>query len=201
MAHGKAQDALVKLIAQAPQHALAQYALVDVDAHAEAAVDQQQAEQGAAKDQEIGNLIEREGHDLLREVLAVDGVVDDDLGQAQGHVQEWEGRHRRHEDRNLLGFGVPPDIREDSLFHVFSLRYWALRHAVRTRPPAAMKAAAPTAPTVLWHGNGGKGAQKPAVSQCEIVANRRPERPLFSGSCLLYPGRQTLAQGHRHFRS
>ena len=120
MVHGKAQDALVKLIAQAPQHALGQYALINVDTHPEAAVDQQQAEQGAAKDQEIGNLIEREGHDLPWEVLAVDGVVDDDLGQVQRHVQEWEGRHRHHEDRNLLGFGVPPDIREDSLFHMFA---------------------------------------------------------------------------------
>ena len=41
--------------------------------------------------------------------------------------------------------------------------------------------------------------QQAVVPQFEILPNQRPERPLFSGSCLLYAGRQTLAQGHRHF--
>jgi hypothetical protein len=39
------------------------------------------------------------------------------------------------------------------------------------------------------------------MSQFEILPNQRPERPLFSESCLLYAQRQTLAQGHRYFCS
>ena len=131
--HGKAQQSVDKLEAQLAQHALAQPALVGVDVELEQAVDdhQEQEDQGkrhqgvealqvdtrenlnAAARQEPGGHIDGDaeimlGRVLRREPPALDGAVDDQLGQVE---RQEVGRHRRQHDEqdvNLHRLGVTP---------------------------------------------------------------------------------------------
>ena len=136
----EAQDAVVELVAQAAQHALAHAALLGVDALLELAVDHHGGQEDEAHGHEIGQLIDREAVEQMdvkaaeevrqaeidraplddRRVLegvARDAVVDDRLRHAER--QEVEDLRKDDEDQNddLLGSAVAPDVGKQISLH------------------------------------------------------------------------------------
>src|SRR5262249_29943823 len=140
MRRRKAQDAVVELVAQAPQHALAHAALLGVDALLELTVHDDGGQEDKAHDHQIGQLIdleaveqadhlarqdrrkiefpyqERNGRAVL-EGGALDAVVDDRLGHRERQEVENLGEHHQAQDHELLWPAVSPDIREQIALH------------------------------------------------------------------------------------
>ncbi len=133
------QDAVVELVTQAAQHALAHAALLGVDALPELAVDDHRPQEDEAHDHQIGQLVGREavvqvdvaadeagqrnrhrqhlhGRRVL-EGIARDAVVDDRLGNAERQEIEHLRKHHEHQDDELLVPTVPPDIGEEIALH------------------------------------------------------------------------------------
>ena len=85
---GKAQRVAEQLVAQAPQHPLAEPPFVDVDEVFESAVGADQQQKYAAQNHQVLNLIELDTVNDLRKVRSGDGLVDNDLRQFQGCIEE-----------------------------------------------------------------------------------------------------------------
>ena len=91
MRQREAQHPHKQVIAQPPEHALAQEALVDVDDVFEGLVDDDQQQEDGAECKQIFQLIEFKPEIGLREIAALDRLVQDDLGQVQKDIEEGEG--------------------------------------------------------------------------------------------------------------
>src|SRR5512144_1617745 len=88
---GKTQCVAEQLVAQAPQHPLAEPPFVDVDVVFESAVGADQQQKYAAQNHQVLNLIELDIVNDLRKVRSGDGLVDNDLRQFEGCIEEWKG--------------------------------------------------------------------------------------------------------------
>src|SRR3546814_13151335 len=89
------QDPGIELVAQPPQHALAELAAVDVDDVFERAVDADQHQEHSRQRPQILQLPEREAEPFCREGgpgLGVQGLVDDLLREFQRVVERSEER-------------------------------------------------------------------------------------------------------------
>ena len=117
MGQREAHDPPDQGVAQAPQHALSDDATEHVDVEFEAAVDEDQGEEEAAEDQQIGNLFDLESQELPGKLSPADGFVNDCLEQVQRQVKERErqGRHRQKDDLFLLA--VAEDVAENVRAH------------------------------------------------------------------------------------
>src|SRR5829696_1523713 len=119
MRQWKAQHPQVELIAEAPQHPLAERSLVGVDAVLETAVDQYRREEGQAQDQKVGDALELEAEKGLRKLrVLADRLVDDRLRQVQRQVEKRKGRQRHQQDDDLLLPAVLDDEAENRRFEV-----------------------------------------------------------------------------------
>ena len=109
----------VEVVAQPPQHALAQEPGVDIDVVLEGAVDHHQAEEDAAKHEQVGYLIELQAQQLGGEVLGlgVDGVVDDLFGQVEREIYEGHRHRGNRQQDELRAQAEADDVTEDALFH------------------------------------------------------------------------------------
>ena len=136
----KAQDAVVELVAQAAQHALAHPALLRIDALLELAVDDHGDQEDETHDHQVLELVDLEAvedaDDLVREdrreiefpdqerdgLVVLEGepgnaVVDDRLRHAERHEIEHLRQHHEEQDEDLLGLAVLPDVREELALH------------------------------------------------------------------------------------
>src|SRR5207245_1223979 len=78
----EAEQPVIELVAQAPEHALAELPLVDVDIILERPVDENEGKEDPTQRQQKGDLVElQEAIQILREFLAADCAVDDRLRQ------------------------------------------------------------------------------------------------------------------------
>ena len=116
----EAQHAHEEVVAQAPEHALADDPAVDVEEVLEAAVDEDEREEYRAQDEEVLDLPERDAEDLGRERgrVGVDRLVDDQLRQVEQEVEERKRGNGQREQKNLLAEAVPEHELEDGRFHV-----------------------------------------------------------------------------------
>ena len=140
MGRGKTQDAVVELVAQAAQHALAHAALLRIDGLLELPVHDDGAQEDETHDDKVLKLVDLEAveqaHDLARqdelqvefpdqerdglgvlEGVALDAVVDDVFRNRER--QEVENLRQEHERQNdqLLGPAVPPNVSEQIALH------------------------------------------------------------------------------------
>src|SRR3954469_21761214 len=136
----EAQDAVVQLVAQAAQHALAHAALLGVDALLELAVHHDCGQEHEAHDDQVLELVDLEavedaddlaGEDrrevelphqerdgvMVLEGVAGDAVVDDRLRHRQRHEVENLREHHEHQDQELLGPAESPDVGEQISLH------------------------------------------------------------------------------------
>ena len=109
----KSQDPLVKLVPQTAQHALADLSFLGIEMQLEPAVNQYESEEYAAQHQEVGDLIEIPSHELLREILAGNGTIDDQFRQIQGIVEERKRNQRDDHQINLITQAVMQDVAID----------------------------------------------------------------------------------------
>ena len=138
----EAQDAVVELVAQAAQHALAHAALLGVDGLLELAVHHDGAQEDEAHGHQVAELVdleavedaddlagqdgreveledqERDGLAVL-EGVALDAVVDDRLRHGQRHEIKDLGQHHEAQDDDLLGPAVSPDVGEQIALHQY----------------------------------------------------------------------------------
>src|SRR5262249_3193785 len=99
----EAQQPLIQRIAEAAQHPLAEPALVGVDEIFEAAVDQDQRDEHAAQDQQVGNTVEFQPQQVLwKRRIFLDRLIDDRLRQIERVVKEWERNQAQQQQENLL---------------------------------------------------------------------------------------------------
>src|SRR5215216_5654051 len=123
MRQRKSQHPQVELIAEAPQHSLAERSLVGVDAVLETAVDQYRREEGEAQDQEVGDAVELKAEEGLRKLrVLADRLVDDRLRQVERDVEKRKGRQRHQEHGDLLFPAVLDDEAENRRFEVGGYR-------------------------------------------------------------------------------
>ena len=115
----EAQHPDEEVVAQAPEHALADYPAVHVEEVLEAAVDEDEPEEDRAQRDEILDLPELEAEDFHRKrgSVSIDRLVDDHLRQIEKEIEERKRNDRQHEQEYLLAHAVLEHELEDAGFH------------------------------------------------------------------------------------
>jgi hypothetical protein len=118
----KAQDQVVELEAQAPQHALAHPALHGVDLELEPAVQHDQREEHERQREQVLDAAELEAEEAgggagLLELVALDRLVDDGLRQVERQVVDHHGADHQRHDQQLVALAVADDEAEEAAFH------------------------------------------------------------------------------------
>ena len=119
----KAQRPRQQGVAKPAQQALSYDSLIQINLKLKTAVDKNQGEEYEAKRQQKFNLLQGDAGKLDGKglTLAVDGLVDDGLGQIEREVEKRERNDRDGQDDDLLAQTVTADEREDGRFHASPL--------------------------------------------------------------------------------
>src|SRR5579884_1076604 len=87
----KAQYPMIELVAQSPQHALAELAFIGVDGIFEAAIDENESQKYSAQYKQIADLVKFKSEQFLREMTTANGVIDNRFWQVERDVKKWKG--------------------------------------------------------------------------------------------------------------
>ncbi len=91
MRQWKTEDPAVQLEPEPSQHAFTKNPAIDVDDVFQTTTHQHQGEIEEGQGEQIGNLIDLETQNVLREVHTADRLVDDDLGNLEGDIYQRHG--------------------------------------------------------------------------------------------------------------
>ena len=116
----EAENPVVEVEPQPAQQRLADHALIGAERIPQRAGRQHERKQQSAEDQEKGQLVQCDAEVDLGEVrrFAADRLVQDDLRQLEGDVQQGQIQRGRDQDDDLLARAVLEDVAQDGLGHV-----------------------------------------------------------------------------------
>src|SRR5439155_11687210 len=123
----KPQEPHVQQIAEAPQHSLAELPFERVDIVFETAVDKNECQEYSAQKHQVRHLVEVDAEECLREMLAINGAVDDRFRQFQRIIQEGERGEGEHQQHDLLAQAVLQDKAIDRGLEITAHRFLRLR--------------------------------------------------------------------------